>query len=68
MFPQTIVQTSIVHLMAFVSWKDRKTILAAIKAIYQAKNADMGALLCLEDFEAEWGNRYPGIGQPWRRA
>jgi len=35
-FPQTIVQTCIVHLIrnsvAFVSWKDRKAILPAIKA------------------------------------
>ena len=43
-FPQTIVQTCIVHLirnsLAFVSWKDRKAILPAIKAIYRAENAD----------------------------
>src|ERR1700761_8057047 len=70
-FPQTIVQTCIVHLirnsLAFVSWKDRKAILPSIKAIYRAENADM-ALLRLEEFEAEWGKRYPAIGQMWRRA
>ena len=70
-FPQTVVQTCIVHLirnsLAFVSWKDRKAILPAIKAIYRAENADM-ALLRLEEFEAEWGKRYPAIGQAWRRA
>src|SRR6201996_8062198 len=70
-FPQTIVQTCIVHLirnsLAFVSWKDRKAILPSIKAIYRAENADM-ALLRLEEFEAEWGKRYPAIGQAWRRA
>jgi len=36
-FPQTVVQTCIVHLirnsLAFVSWKDRKAILPSIKAI-----------------------------------
>src|ERR1700739_1563579 len=68
-FPQTVVQTCIVHLirnsLAFVSWKDRKAILPAIKAIYRAENADM-ALVRLEEFEAEWG--YPAIGQAWRRA
>ena len=36
-FPQTTVQICIVHLirnsLAFVSWKDRKAILPAIKAI-----------------------------------
>ena len=44
-YPQTVVQTCIVHLirnsLAFVSWKDRKAILPAIKAIYRAENADM---------------------------
>ena len=43
-FPQTTVQTCIVHLirnsLAFVSWKDRKAILPAIKAIYRAENAE----------------------------
>src|SRR6516162_7750250 len=44
-YPQTLVQTCIVHLirnsLAFVSWKDRKLILPGIKAIYRAENADM---------------------------
>jgi putative transposase len=70
-FPQTVVQTCIVHLirnsLAFVSWKDRKAILPAIKAIYRAENVDM-ALARLEQFEAEWGKRYPAIGASWRRA
>jgi putative transposase len=60
--PQAVVQTCIVHLVrnsrAFVSWKDRKAMLPAIKAIYRAENADM-ALLRLEEFEAEWGERFP---------
>ena len=70
-FPQTVVLTCIVHLirnsLAFVSWKDRKVILPSIKAIYRAENADM-ALVRLDEFEAEWGKRYPAIGQAWRRA
>src|SRR5918912_744551 len=63
-FPQTIVQTCIVHLirnsLAFVSWK-------ALKAIYRAENAET-ALVRLDEFEAEWSKRYPAIGQAWRRA
>jgi putative transposase len=70
-FPQTVVQTCIVHLirnsLAFVAWKDRKAILPAIKAIYRADNADV-ALVRLEEFEVEWGKRYPAIGAAWRRA
>src|SRR4051794_10129652 len=70
-FPEAVVQTCIVHLirnsLAFVSWKDRKAILPAIKAIYRAESAEM-AYVRLEEFEAEWGKRYPAIGQVWRRA
>ena len=70
-FPQTVVQTCIVHLirnsLAFVSWKDRKTVMPDIKAIYKAQNEEM-ALKRLEEFEAKWSKRYPAIGQSWRRA
>jgi putative transposase len=69
-FPQTLVQTCIVHLirnsLSFVSWKDRKTIMPSLKAVYRAENAD-AAQMRLEEFEAEWGKRYPAIGQSWRR-
>ena len=70
-FPQTLVQTCIVHLirnsLAFVTWKDRKAIMPSLRAVYQAENADM-ALIRLEEFEAEWGKRYPAIGAAWRRS
>ena len=70
-FPQTLVQTCIVHLirnsLSFVTWKDRKAILPSIQAIYRAENAHM-AIVRLEEFEAKWGKRYPAIGQAWRRA
>jgi putative transposase len=70
-FPQTLVQTCIVHLirnsLAFVSWKDRKSIMPSLRAIYRAEAADI-ALTRLEEFEAEWGKRYPAIGPLWRRA
>lgn len=70
-FPKTMVQTCIVHLirnsLSFVSWKDRKAIMPSIKAIYHAENAE-AAKLRLGEFEAEWGKRYPAIGQAWRRA
>jgi putative transposase len=45
-FPQTIVQTCIVHLirhsMDFASWKDRKVLAGSLKTIYRAKDADAG--------------------------
>ncbi len=70
-FPETIVQTCIVHLirssLAFVSWKDRKIIMPDLKAIYRAETAE-AAFDRLGAFEAKWGARYPAIGQAWRRA
>jgi putative transposase len=70
-FPQTTVQTCIVHLirnsLAFVTWKDRKAIMPDLKAIYRAESEAM-AWQRLEAFEAHWGARYPAIGQSWRRA
>jgi len=53
--------------LAFVSWTDRKALPPAVKAIYRAENADI-ALVRLEEFEIEWGKRYPATGQIWRRA
>jgi putative transposase len=64
-FPPTIVQTCIVHLirnnsMDFAPWKDRKPIAAELKAIYRATDADV-ARRALEDFDAGvWGRKYPG--------
>jgi len=70
-FPETVVQTCIVHLirnsMAFVSWKDRKAIMPDLKAIYRAQTAE-AAQDRLTEFEARWGAKYPAVGQSWRRA
>jgi transposase-like protein len=70
-YPQTMVQTCIVHLirtsLVFVSWKDRKKIVPDLKAIYRADNAD-AALDRLSEFEERWGRQYPAIGQSWRRS
>jgi putative transposase len=38
-----------------------------LKAIYRAETAETAAAE-LDAFEAEWGKRYPAIGQAWRRA
>jgi putative transposase len=70
-FPQTVVQTCIVHLirysMQFVAWKERKLISAALKLIYQAESA-AAARERLEAFDASpWGQKYPAIAQSWRR-
>lgn len=71
-FPEATVQTCIVHLLRqsldFVAYKDRKAVAAALKAIYQAVDA-AAAEAALATFEAgPWGQKYPAIGQSWRRA
>ena len=70
-FPQALVQTCIVHLLrnalAYVSWQDRKQVVAALKPIYQAPTAD-AAWLALDAFEAgPWGQKYAAIAPLWRR-
>lgn len=70
-FPDTIVQTCVVHLirysMQFASWKDRKAITAALKPIYRADSAQ-AAQRELEAFDqGPWGRKYPVIAQGWRR-
>jgi transposase-like protein len=70
-FPKTQIQTCIVHLIRnsldFVSWKERKALAAALKAVYQATNAD-AAEAALSAFEqGAWGRKYPPIAQAWRR-
>ena len=70
-FPQTIVQTCIVHLirhsMNFASWKDRKSVAQALRAVYRAVDAEAG-LAALDAFETgPWGEKYPAIAQSWRR-
>jgi putative transposase len=71
-FPQTLTQTCIVHLirnsLAVVSWKDRKAMMPSLKAIYQAATV-AAAETALEAFEAGfWAKRYPMIAPLWRRA
>lgn len=71
-FPRAMTQTCIVHLirasLEAVSWKDRKAVMPALKAIYQAPTAE-AAEAALEAFEAgPWTKRYPSIARAWRRA
>jgi putative transposase len=71
-FPETTVQTCIVHLLRhsldFVSWKDRRAVAAALKEIYRAVDP-VAAEAALTAFEAgSWGQKYAAIGPSWRRA
>jgi transposase-like protein len=71
-FPQTTLQTCIVHLLRqsldFANWKQRKPLAAALRTIYAAPSADL-ALAALDAFErGEWGQRFPTVVAAWRRA
>jgi putative transposase len=71
-WPQAIVQTCVVHLirnsMRYASWKDRKTIGAALRPIYTAATAE-AAEQALDHFAgSELGRRCPAVVDVWRRA
>jgi putative transposase len=69
-FPQTVVQTCVVHLirasMRFISYNDRKAVAAALRPIYTAAT-EAGAAQELDIFEgSNWGKRYPATVRVWR--
>ena len=71
-FPATTLQTCIVHLIRnsldYSSWKDRKTLAAAIRPIYTAASAE-AAQAELDAFErGPWGQKFPTVVAAWRRA
>jgi transposase-like protein len=71
-FPATTLQTCIVHLIRssldYASWKERRTVAAALKPIYTAATVE-AALAALATFEqGPWGQRYAPIAEAWRRA
>jgi len=63
-FPETIVQTCIVHLihhsLNFCSWKDRKAVAAKLREVYSAETAE-ATRDALEKFDEVWGGQYPSI-------
>src|SRR5262245_42474515 len=70
-FPNTWVQTCVVHLvrhsLRFGARKQRDQVAKALKPIYTAPDIEAAAE-ALEAFDHEWGERYPVITQAWRDA
>ena len=68
-FPRTVVQLCIVHIirnsLAYVSYKDRKAVAADLKSVYRAATAEQ-AEFELECFAEKWGARYPMAVQVWK--
>ena len=63
-FPDTVVQTCVVHVirnaMRFVSYQDRKKIAASMRTIYTAPTLE-AAEIALKDLDTDWGRQYPGV-------
>jgi putative transposase len=70
-FPNTTVQTCIVHLirtsLKYVPRREREQVARDLKPIYTAADAD-AAQAELERFDEKWGKRFPPITQAWLNA
>jgi putative transposase len=70
-FPNTTVQTCLVHLirssLRYVPRREREQVARDLKPIYTAKDADQ-AQAELEAFDEKWGKRFPVITQAWLNA
>lgn len=68
-FPQSLVQRCIVHMIRsstkLVAEKDRKALCADLRQIYTASDV-LAAELALEAFEHKWGRKYAEVGRKWR--
>jgi putative transposase len=67
-FPDTWVQTCIVHLirhsLRYVPRRERERVARDLKPIYTATDAD-AAEAALHAFDEQWGKRFPVITQAW---
>ncbi|MFC5098926.1 IS256 family transposase [Amycolatopsis plumensis] len=70
-WPQTIVQTCIVHLIRntfrLVSRRDWEAVKRDIKPIYTAPSPDAAAV-ALDEFEEKWGAKHGAVIRLWRNA
>ena len=67
-FPQTVVQLCIVHLVRhslnYVNWKERKEVARDLKTIYTSAT-DVEAEQRLAEFSMMWDAKYPMIAKSW---
>jgi transposase-like protein len=70
-WPQTVVQTCVVHLIRntfrLASRRDWDAVKRDIKPIYTASNPD-AALTALDELEEKWGKKYGAVIRLWRNA
>jgi putative transposase len=71
-WPQTVVQTCVVHLirasMRFISYGDRKSVAAALRRIYTAPTVEAAATELDIVEGSTWGKKYPATVRVWRDA
>jgi putative transposase len=71
-WPQITVQTCVVHLiraaMKFVSYKDRRAMVAGLKEIYTAPTVEAAETALLAFADSPMGKRYPAAVATWERA
>jgi len=71
-FPKTVVQTCVVHLirhsLKYVPRREREQVARDLKPIYTAADAADAAEAELERFDEKWGQRFPVITQAWLNA
>src|SRR5258707_4934640 len=62
-FPETQIQTCIVHLirnsLSFCNWKQRQPVARELKRIYNAETAELAAKRLEEFGNSQWGKNYP---------
>lgn len=67
-YPQTLVQLCIVHMvrnsLRFVNWKDRKAVANDLRTIYRAPTEAAGRA-ALSAFAEKWDAKYPTISRSW---
>jgi putative transposase len=71
-WPQTTVQTCVVHLiraaMRFVPYADRKAVAAALRPVYTAPTVDAAEFELLAFADSTLGKKYPATVATWQNA
>ena len=69
-FPQSVVQRCIVHMIRsstrFVSDKDLKAVCSDLRSVYTAADVTQ-AEIALEAFKIKWNKKYPEIAAAWEK-
>ncbi len=69
-YPKAEIQKCVIHQIRnstkYVSYKDRKALIADLKLVYKANTEEL-ALKKLDEFEEKWGEKYSACVMSWRK-